>query len=135
MKKRIQRASYIVAIIFIIFTFKLWHLQIIKGGEHQSSSRNNRLRITKMPSPRGIIYDTNNLPIVKNILSFDISIEVQGLKDQSPQYLSRLCELLSIDEEELKEKLNKKTYSETFKIKEDIPWTELAMIEARKIDF
>jgi penicillin-binding protein 2 len=135
MKTRIHQSLFVLAFVFVIFTLKIWHLQIIKGSEYLEISRNNRLRITKMPAPRGIIYDTNNLPIVKNVPSFDISIEREVIQNRPREYISRIGELLAIDEKEIRDKLKKNTYSESVKIKEDIPWEEVAQIEARKIDF
>ncbi len=68
--KRIQLGSYIVIGALLILCFRLWQLQILDGNKYKRLSEDNRLRILKTPAPRGIIYDRNGTPLVKNIPVF-----------------------------------------------------------------
>lgn len=136
MQRRISTGAYIIIFIFVIFLLRLWHLQVIKGKEYKKIAEHNRLRIIKIPAPRGIIYDRNNTPLVKNIPTFDISLSRAELP-QDPQTFSELGNLIGLDPQEIKEKLNGSSINpfEPVKLKENVSWKDVAKVEARRIDF
>ena len=49
-------------------------LQIMEGVAYFNLAEKNRLHVTYLPAPRGIIYDVNSRPLVKNIPDFDVYI-------------------------------------------------------------
>ncbi|MBA3551015.1 hypothetical protein H0W32_02295, partial [Patescibacteria group bacterium] len=53
-------------IIGVVFTYKVWNLQITQGAVFTERSENNRLRHTIVFSDRGVIYDRN-----KNLLAWN----------------------------------------------------------------
>ena len=132
--KRIQLGSYFIILIFIFLCFRLFQLQILNGDNYRKLSENNRLRILKTPAPRGIIFDRNMTPLVKNIPFFSVSIIHDNHKEIDTRALS---ELLGIKEEEIVEKLNRKDNSPfvPIKLKHGLSFEEIARIEARRSDF
>ncbi len=121
----------LIFFIFFIVVIRLFHLQIIKGEVYNKLSEQNRVRIIKIPAPRGIIYDRNGIPLVENIPSFSVSL--------SPEYTQNidikiLSEILNIPEEEIANKIKKKPESIyiPIRIKENLTFKEVAMLEARK---
>lgn len=56
---------------FILFTVKIWNIQISKGDEYSTRSENNRLHHTTVFSPRGVIYDRNGVELVWNTYNED----------------------------------------------------------------
>lgn len=56
---------------FILFTVKVWSIQISKGDEYSTRSENNRLHYTTFFSPRGVIYDKNGVELVWNTYGED----------------------------------------------------------------
>lgn len=62
-----------------IFFCRLWYLQIINGTELRQFSEQNSIKETKIPAPRGIIYDRNGEILVENLPGFEVTI--------SPQYV------------------------------------------------
>ena len=137
MLKRLQIASYIIIGVFILFVLRLWHLQIIQKTEFLSMAKQNRIRILKMPAPRGIIYDRNNFPVVRNVPSFNVFVSSEEWRKNPDAKIQGVCELLALDEAETGEKIAKglKNGYDQIKIKEDISWSELAELEARKLDY
>jgi len=133
--KRITVAFYIVLFMFGIFVLRLWHLQIIKGSEYKKIDERNRSRVIDIPAPRGVIYDRNDKPLVKNILSFDISMVSENMP-KDPGTLTALGRLVGIEPEQM-QKLAKASASpyEAVNLRHDVPFEEVARIEARKIDF
>lgn len=56
-------------VVLIVFTSKIWQLQVVKGQELRERSENNSLKQTLLIAPRGLIYDRNAELLVWN--SFD----------------------------------------------------------------
>ncbi|MBI2616533.1 penicillin-binding protein 2 [Candidatus Gottesmanbacteria bacterium] len=59
-----------VAIFFLILFFRLIFLTLLEGHKFRGLSEGNRIREVKITAPRGIIYDRNNIPLVRNIPEF-----------------------------------------------------------------
>lgn len=56
----------------LILLGRLFFLQIIKGSEFRSLADSNRIKEEIVHAPRGIIYDRNGYPLVRNIPGFRI---------------------------------------------------------------
>lgn len=70
---------FFVFIIGIVFSFKLWNLQIVSGETFRKRSDNNSLNKTIIYADRGIIYDRNKTPLVWNTINpetLDYSLRV-----------------------------------------------------------
>lgn len=72
----------LVSFTVVVFFIRLWYLQIINGSELRTFSEQNSIKETKIPAPRGIIYDRNGEILVENLPGFEVTI--------SPQYVSDL---------------------------------------------
>ncbi len=135
MDKKITVAFYIVISVFGIFLLRLWYLQIIKGDEYKKIDERNRIRVIDIPAPRGIIYDRNNNALVRNVLSYDLSIVREDMPED-PEKLAELGGLIGLPPEHIM-KLAKASASpyETVKLRRNVLFEEVARIEARKTDF
>jgi penicillin-binding protein 2 len=83
-----------MVMMFIIYIFRLWHLQVLEGDSYRFQSENNRMRIEEISSPRGIIFDRNGVPIVENRPAYHLVIIREDIKDLDGtiRELARLCE-------------------------------------------
>lgn len=63
--------SSVIFLIFAIFIFKVWSLQIDKGNFYFTKSENNRLRNSLIFAKRGIIYDRNGVELAWNTENTD----------------------------------------------------------------
>jgi len=131
MKRKDYVFAGIIFLIFIIILLRLWQLQILNTEKYKKLAEQNRIRIIKIPAPRGIIYDRNGIPLVENIPSFAALI--------SPEYsdkvdINLLAKILNIPREEIEKKISKKSESiyMPIRIKEDLTFKEIAMLEARR---
>lgn len=130
---RIAIASYIVIALFSILILRLWQLQVLQGDEYRRLSEANRLRIIKIPAPRGIIYDRNGVPLVKNSPYYSVSISPAFAEGIDLSYLSKV---INVTPEMIEKKLvNKKSTFEPVRLKEGLSFKEIAYIEARRSDF
>jgi len=133
-RNRILLASYVIVGLFALFAIRLWQLQVLQGKEYGRISMENMLRIIKIPAPRGIIYDRNGVPLVKNSPYFYASLMPENLKQVNIQYLA---DILGINAGDIYARINKKGLSpfEPIKLKEGLTFKEIAAIEARRSDF
>lgn len=130
---RIMIATYIVIAIFSLLVLRLWQLQILQGNEYRKISEENRLKIVKIAAPRGIIYDRNGIPLVKNSPYYSVSISPALSGNIDAALLSKV---IDIDIDTIKKKLsNKKSSFEPVRLKEGLSFKEIAFIEARRSDF
>jgi penicillin-binding protein 2 len=125
---------FFIILIFSIIILRLSHLQILHGEHYSKLSEQNRLRIIKIPAPRGIIYDRNGVPLVENIPSFSVYLSQEYAQTVD---LNILSNILNIPKEELEKKIQKKSESQfiPIRIKENLTFKEVAMLEARRTDF
>ncbi|MEW6570373.1 MAG: penicillin-binding protein 2 [Nitrospirota bacterium] len=133
-KEKISIITYIVIVTFLLLGMRLCQLQIIQGEKYRKTSEANRMRIINIPAPRGIIYDRNGIPLVKNSAYFYASL----IPDEFDMgKVSVLAEILDITEEELPEKLKKNGASPfaPVRLKHGLSFEEVAYIEARRSDF
>lgn len=130
---RILIASYVVIALFSILVLRLWQLQVLQGDEYRRLSEENRLRTVKIAAPRGIIYDRNNIPLVKNSPFYSVSIS--PLNGVGIDYVS-LSKVIGVDVDSISKKINsKKSTFEPVRLKEGLSFKEIAYIEARRSDF
>ncbi len=66
-KKTIWVAGICFLAVGIVFTVKLFQLQIVNGGSYLARSENNRLHHTPIFADRGVIYDRNNNELAWNV--------------------------------------------------------------------
>ncbi len=133
---RTLRTLTIVCItVLSIFLLRLWQLQIIKGEEFYRKSIRNRVRVFRIPAPRGILYDRNGVKLVKNVPYYIVSL----LPDVSAEKLDieGLSRLIDLPEGEILRKLKQAgNHSlEPIRLKGGLDFDEVAEIEARRSDF
>jgi len=132
-RQNIRLMVAVMAVLFFIVTARLWHLQVLRGKEFRRIAEDNRLRITDILAPRGIIYDRNGTPLVRNSPNFCVSV-LPDMKKEARA--GAIAALLSMPTEEITKLLAEKKGSiEPVKLKERLPFEEVARIEARLSEF
>lgn len=58
--------------IFSILFLRLFYLQIVRGAYYKNLSDGNRTRKVTISAPRGVIFDRNRRPLVRNIPAYKI---------------------------------------------------------------
>lgn len=132
--EKIVIAAYVIAAGFLIILIRLWQLQILQGSELRKVSESNRLRVIGVAAPRGIIFDRNGIPLVKNAPYFCASIIPEEF---DPDTLPALSKLLDMTSDELTKKLNRKGQVPftPVRLKEGLDLREVSFIESRRSDF
>ncbi|SFN06395.1 penicillin-binding protein 2 [Izhakiella capsodis] len=72
--RRSRVALGIVLTGFLILLSNLWHLQIDDHHYYQTRSNENDIKMIPLAPRRGIIYDRNGIPLVRNVKKFDLAV-------------------------------------------------------------
>ncbi|MEA3272925.1 MAG: penicillin-binding protein 2 [Patescibacteria group bacterium] len=106
------------------------YVQIAKGAYYHKAAEENRIRTQILPSWRGIIYDRNQTPLVKNIPTFSISITPDDIisddilteKNERKEFLNKLGLILEIHPSEIEKIIyeNQDTTGRAILIKENL---------------
>lgn len=73
--QRILFLQLIVILAFFALTAKLWHIQIIQGADYLLQSRQNKIAVSDLDAPRGVIYDRNGHILVRNRPYFSATLQ------------------------------------------------------------
>ncbi len=134
-RKIAQVFTYLTITVFFILVLRLWQLQILKGDYYLVQSIKNRIRVVKIPAPRGIIYDRNGVKLVKNAPLFIASL-LPGISEECLD-IKGLSKLLGMKVEEIKRLISRHDTRalEPIRLKAGLSFDDVARIEARRSDF
>ncbi len=124
-----------VLTVFLLLNF--WKIQILDHKKYWEKSEANRMREIVLPSQRGLIKDRGETILADNKASFKVSIIRENCENYDKS-CRIICRLLKIEEDVLKERIKRYESFPVFKpivIKENLSFEEVAVIEARKLEF
>jgi penicillin-binding protein 2 len=145
--KGARTASIVSLILSMVLIIRLFQLCIIEGQNYKKLAERNHQRIIPLEPLRGIIFDRNGIPLVKNMPYFLAVLNIGGERNSSGDINSKeideIARLLNISPDEIKERLKNRPSTVTFAtkefepvvIKEGLTFEEVARIEARHTDF
>ena len=95
-----------IAITFVVFTARLFWLQIIFGDELKVFSEKNHIKQNRIISPRGLILDVNGATLVENLPGFEAAVSPQYIEDK--KVLSEVVgPILNMPPRQISEKIDK----------------------------
>lgn len=113
--------------------FRLFYLQLLKGGTYHDLAENNRINFQPIPAPRGLIYDRLGEILVENRPDYRLQI-IPELAGPLPPLLRRLQTMLTLEEKEIQTIIKQSKRQRAFlplKVKGHLEWEELSRLEAR----
>jgi penicillin-binding protein 2 len=96
---RLKLMRILFGIVFALFAWRLWQLQIVEGSTYKSRADLNLLTIIDVEAPRGLIYARGGELLAHNAPSYEVSIVPAYLPDDEMEEMAvynRLSELLDI---------------------------------------
>lgn len=91
------RAMVVVALsLFVLLIARIAYLQVVRGSQYRSSSEQNRIRLEVQLAPRGIIFDRNHDPLLRNVPDFTLYAVPADLPRDRAARLAIADELSSI---------------------------------------
>lgn len=134
-KGRYRYFKAIVVVAFILVLAYLWYLQVVKGSELRRLSENNRIRIREQPADRGILMDRKGHVLAHNRPSFEVYLVPEDIR-ANPEVMEKVSDMLGLSEDEVRDKmknLKRRPAFKPIKIKSDIDWSDLALLESSKV--
>lgn len=120
---------------FLLIFVRLWSLQVIKGSDLRHLSENNCIRLRENPADRGMLLDRNGNILAHNRPSYEVSLVPEDLR-ANPEVLTKVGEMLNMTQTEIEEKFKaqkRRTPFNPVKIKSDIDWSKLALLETNRV--
>lgn len=137
LKNRFVYCVAVVAAAFTILSARIIHLQVIKGSEYRYQSENNRVRVERMPAPRGVIYDRNREILADTFAAFSaLAIPSEIPEDRRQELFRKVSDILAMPVADI-EKAVKATNLPKWRprlIKRRLTRDEMAQLEVRRID-
>ena len=127
--------SIFVGLAFLLIFIRLWSLQVIKGSDLRHLSENNCIRLRENPADRGMLLDRNGRILAHNRPSFEVYLVPEDLR-ANPEVLIKVGEMLNMTQGEIEEKIKaqkRRTPFKPVKIKSDIDWNKLALLETNRV--
>lgn len=101
LRTRIRFAIVIMLLAMGLLGARLWQLQLLRGESFVEMSQSNRVRIVRLPPPRGKIIDSAGNIVAENNPSFTFSIVPGELKD-SQKLIQNCSDILGMTPEKLR---------------------------------
>ncbi|MFC1651764.1 penicillin-binding protein 2 [Patescibacteria group bacterium] len=135
-KKRVVLFSLVIPIVLILLAGRLFQLQILDGKYLLSLAEKNRIRTEIERPARGIIYDRNKEPLIKNSPSFDIVIVPSDLPKEEikrEKIYKKIDRISGVSIKKLRKIVNKKGtgFQDPVPVRENIPRKEALVMETK----
>ena len=98
--RRALVAFALVVICFIILGVNLYRIQVEQHSYYQTRSNENDIKMIPIAPTRGLIYDRNGIPLVRNVTWYDILITPYKI-DNMQETLKELTPIVNLTPEEI----------------------------------
>ncbi|MCA1178643.1 MULTISPECIES: penicillin-binding protein 2 [unclassified Pantoea] len=98
--RRALVAFALVVICFIILGVNLYRIQVEQHSYYQTRSNENDIKMIPIAPTRGLIYDRNGIPLVRNVTWYDILITPYKI-DNMQETLKELTPMVNLTPEEI----------------------------------
>lgn len=129
----------IIAFVFVGLTGRAFYLQVINGKKSLALAQENRFRQQVIRAPRGLFYDRNKVPLVKNIPNYEVTVIPNDLpKDEKEREIiySRLAETIGMSVGDIKKATEEKglAYTQPLLVAKSISRDTSLVFESRKTE-
>lgn len=97
--------SIILLVVFAGLTIRLGALQLVNGAYYKSLAEGNRARTQEILAPRGIIYDSSNKQLVRNVPGFELTVTPATLPEDYAEKVKALGSVMGFDSNEILDKI------------------------------
>ncbi len=89
----------VIFAVFLIFTLRMYQLQIVNNADAQLAADDNRLSQLPIPSDRGVIFDRNDRTLARNVPAYVVRIipaELPANREQELAIFNRISALTGV---------------------------------------
>ena len=108
--KKIKIFQFCILLLVVSLIGRAMYLQVFEGDHYYALAEGNRIRVEKIPSLRGVIYDRQGNLLVKNESSFALGIVPIDLpldNDERTEFIKTLSQEFDFDDDEAFEVMDK----------------------------
>ncbi len=134
--RQLKRATWLVLLAFSVLIFRLWFLQVFKGGMYRKKSEDNRFQLRSIPPFRGVIFDRKGRVLVGNRPSYDLYVSLEGVSDRAG-LIETLHRLIGLDPAAAERELSRVPAAYPFRpvcLRKGMNRDELAVIETHRVN-
>jgi len=134
--RRLVVVGGLVTICVALLISRLWYLQIIRGSDMRATSENNRIRLTRLPAARGLVYDRFGDLLVDNRPSFDVVLVPEDARDRA-ETLSMLAQHLGEPVDDLDRRIRAPSRRPPYAgivVERDVEWDDVVALETHQLD-
>ncbi|MBL6665283.1 MAG: penicillin-binding protein 2 [Rickettsiales bacterium] len=115
-----------------ILVMRLGYLQLFKHNDYAMQSDSNRIKPTINPSPRGVIYDRNNVALTRNDSSYRLLLYLdrKSNKEKLVDDLARVLDLSEQKKDAFLKKINSAGRKRVISLMDHLDWDDLARVES-----
>ncbi len=134
-ERRIIVLLTVIAGLLGVLALRLWQVQIIQGEYFLRLSEENRLRVTSVAAPRGLIVDRRGRPVVVNRPAFTVSLMPMELR-RPHEEVAVVARLLGLDPAAVDQQLaeGRDRPFAPVRLRRDVPKEIIAAIEESRMD-
>ncbi|MBF0212525.1 MAG: penicillin-binding protein 2 [Magnetococcales bacterium] len=136
-RRRLLLVGGVLGAGFLVLGGRLFHLQVMRGGEYRTLAEDNRISLKPITAPRGRIFDRDSRTLVENSPDFEVVV-VPELAGPLRMLFKRLSRHIDLSEEEIKHLLQQAKRQRSFlplRVKSHLSWEEVSSIEVRIHEF
>src|SRR5256712_6961221 len=135
---RMAVALGVVFVAFALVGIRLWYLQVERGAQMRYYSEKNRIRLVRVPAPRGVVYDRNGEILIDNRPSFDVVFVPEDAGERRRQVLRTLAGYLGEEEAGLHQRVrapggDRERY-QGIVLRRDVDWQGVVALETHQLD-
>src|SRR5262245_55002098 len=133
---RIAALVGIVLVAFVLIVARLWFLQVVIGPRMRMESENNRTRLVRVPSARGVVYDRRGEILIDNRASFDVVFVPEDAPDKKAT-LRHLATVLGETEMQRDERRRGRSNRPAYEgqvVRRDLDWNDVVRVETHQLE-
>lgn len=100
--RRICVSAVVVVALSAVLIINLMVLQFDKRGHYSTLAENNRLQLSAISPPRGVMYDRNGVPLAVNRTFYRLEVTPSLVGENLDEMLARLQHVIAFDPGDLK---------------------------------
>jgi penicillin-binding protein 2 len=136
---RVATIQVFAFLLLAILGVRLYYLQMVRGEHFAEKAENQRIRVIRVPSARGAIFDRHGNLIVDSRSTYNVTLTREPIKGINPMdRLDDYADGLGIDRQFLTELLTwikKQPEFETSVIKKNATIEDITWVEAHQLEF
>ena len=134
-ERRLTALLAVIGGLLLVLAVRLWQIQIVQGEYFLRLAEENRLRVTGIAAPRGLIKDRKGRPLTLNRPAFTVSILPTELRNPE-RVLPEVARKLGMPASEIIAKLGAASDRpfEPVRLRRDVPKEAIAALEEDRMD-